>query len=102
MAQAAMEAHLRYELHLGEENDMGFLDLIESLNLPREFERDLHQVRRYRNRWSHVLDPRDDDDLTRRPDHHADEAEAMARLAIRCMVRVLALDLPDQRRPKER
>jgi hypothetical protein len=32
MAQAAMEAHLRYELHLGEDNDLGFLDLIDEMD----------------------------------------------------------------------
>jgi hypothetical protein len=97
MAQAAMEAHLRYELHLDDTNDAGFLDLIERLHLPRDLETDLHRVRRYRNRWSHVADPRDDHDLSRRPDHHADEAEAMARKAITAMTRILALDLPDRR-----
>lgn len=85
-AQAAIEAHLRYE-YVGNQTlkKLGFYDLIEQSPLHGDLKRALHTLRRYRNRWVHVNDPIDDEDLLKRPEYYETELEQMAFLVIKVM-----------------
>ena len=63
-AQAAIESHLRYEYVSNQSTrKLGFYELIEQAPLHSDLKRELHAIRRYRNRWVHVNDPSDDEDL---------------------------------------
>jgi len=78
-AQAAVECHLRYEFaehHVG--SRLGFFDLIEQSPLSADLKRDLHKLRRFRNKWVHVNDPRDDAELLEQPDANESELERTA------------------------
>jgi hypothetical protein len=89
-AQAAIESHLRYE-YVGNQSTrkLGFYDLIEQAPLHSDLKRELHALRRYRNRWVHVNDPTDDEDLLKRPEYYETELEHMAFLAIKVMRQVI-------------
>lgn len=92
-AQAAMECHLRYEyssFHNG--NRFGFYDLIEQSPIDSELRADLHRVRQFRNRWVHVDDPHDDEDLFARPGYHETQLEAFATFTIEQLRRVIYLE----------
>jgi hypothetical protein len=77
---AAIETHLR-----GEEGSSNkrLCDLIEQSDLGEHLKQELHILRKYRNRWVHVTDPWDDDDLIESPEQHEGELEEMAK---RCAV----------------
>jgi hypothetical protein len=93
VAQSAIEAHLRYEYHDGPTRQSSTLyDLIENSPLLPELREDLHSLRRYRNRWVHVKDPREDADLLTRPEYHEAELERIATTAVRAMRQVLYLE----------
>lgn len=77
---AGAETHLRGEC--GEKNQR-FVDLIDQSNLEEDLKRELHILRRYRNRWVHVADPWEDASLLEFPDKHEAELEEMAR---RCAI----------------
>ena len=83
-AHAAVEAYLRGEGGR-EANSAG---LIDGSDLPDDLKADLHLVRRYRNRWVHVADPWDEKGDLGQPGVEG-EVEAMARLALRSLRRVL-------------
>ncbi len=89
-AQAAVESHLRYE-YFGSKNTkgLGLSELIGHAPLPLDLKDNLHSLRRFRNKWIHVENPRRDDHLLERPEYHEAELEEMAKLAIRSMLRVL-------------
>lgn len=93
VAQAAIEAHLRYG-HSPSRRASSF-DLIDNSDLPDDLRAKLHELRRYRNNWVHVNDPHEDMELLERPEHHRDELEQKALLAIRCLAQVIALSAPD-------
>ncbi len=90
VAQAAIESHLRYE-YLDDiaKNKFGFYDLIEQSTLQLELKVDLHNLRKYRNKWVHVNDPREDSDLLNRPEYYEAELEQFAALAIKAMRQVI-------------
>jgi hypothetical protein len=50
--------------------------------------RAMHELRRYRNRWVHVNDPWNDDDLLTRPDYHKEEMERVALAAVTLLHRI--------------
>jgi hypothetical protein len=92
-AQSAIECHLRYEyyaFHRG--NRLGFYDLIEQSPLEQSLKADLHELRRYRNRWVHINDPHDDEALLDKPEIHEAELEEMATFCVRLLRRVLYLE----------
>lgn len=92
MSQATIESHLRYEYFYGESRKLGFYDLIEESPIPAELREVLHKIRKYRNRWVHVNDPHDDQDLLDRPQYYENEVEEMAFVAITAMLKVIYLE----------
>ena len=92
MSQAAIECHLRYEYFRDEQRKLGFYDLIEQSPLDAKLKADLHRIRKYRNRWVHVNDPHDDEDLLTRPEYYETELDEMAFDAIRAMMKTLYLE----------
>jgi len=87
-AQAAVESHLRYEyFDPVETRGWGLYRLLEHAPLPIDLKDDLHKLRQFRNRWVHVENPSQDDELLEKPEYHEAELEKMATLAIRSMLR---------------
>lgn len=92
-SQATIEAHLRYEYFNPTEcRNWSFYELIENSNLTEELKESLHRIRKYRNKWSHVKEPTNDEDLLERPEYYADELEDMAKYGIKAMLEVLYLN----------
>ncbi|HBB88422.1 MAG TPA: hypothetical protein DC047_12480 [Blastocatellia bacterium] len=92
MSQAAIECHLRYEYFDGERRKLSFYELIEQSPVPLGLKIVLHKVRKYRNRWVHVNDPHDDEDLLTRPEYYETELEEMAFFAIKAMMQIIYLE----------
>ena len=90
VCQAAIESHLRYEYcDNTAKNKLGFYDLIEQSPLPLKLKADLHKLRKYRNKWVHVNDPREDSDLLSRPEYYETELEQNAASAIKVLRQVI-------------
>lgn len=64
-------------------------DLIEGSLIAEDLKADLHALRRYRNRWVHVDEPWDDQELVEKPEEMERELEAKAFLAARGLRRTL-------------
>jgi hypothetical protein len=77
---AGVETHLRGE---GGSSKQRLVDLIEQSDLEEDLKQELQILRKYRNKWVHVADPLDDDDLLESPEQHEAELEEMAK---RCAV----------------
>jgi len=60
--------------------------------VPLELKAVLHKIRKYRNRWVHVNDPHDDQDLLIRPEYYENELEEMAFVAVKAMMQVIYLE----------
>jgi hypothetical protein len=82
-ALAGIESHLKYEY--GSEQRERLVQLIDAASITDELRAELHELRRYRNRWVHVSDPHDDANLLSRPEAHEAELEQMATRAIRAL-----------------
>lgn len=89
-SQAAIESHLRYD-HFDPAitKSWTFYNLIEQAQLDSQLKEDLHELRKYRNKWVHVNDPFDDEDLLIRPDYFEKEIADFARTTIRTMLKTL-------------
>ncbi|MEK6281227.1 MAG: hypothetical protein AABN95_12810 [Acidobacteriota bacterium] len=92
ISQAAIECHLRYEYFPHDQRKFGFYDLIEQSPLAPELKTTLHTLRKYRNRWVHVNDPHDDQDLLERPEYYQAELEQTAIAASRALREVIYLE----------
>lgn len=77
---AGIETHLRAENGAGKER---LVKLIDESDIEESLKRELHVLRKYRNKWVHVAEPWDDDSLLESPEKYEDELEEMAR---RCAV----------------
>ena len=77
---AGVETHLRGE---GESSKKRLVDLIDQSDLKEDVKQELHILRKYRNKWVHVTDPWNDDNLLESPELHEAELEEMAK---RCVV----------------
>ena len=92
-AQAAIESHLRYEYFDSRQTKgWGLYRLLEEAPLPNDLKDDLTKLRYFRNRWVHVKDPVQDEDLLEKPEYYETELEEMARMAIKSMLRVLYME----------
>lgn len=89
-SQASIESHLRYN-HFEPTKTKGwtFYNLIEQAQLDSGLKADLHDLRKYRNKWVHVNDPSEDTDLLIRPDYFEKELADFAKTTIRTMLRTL-------------
>ena len=93
IAVAGIESHLRFE-YFSEpsERKQRLHDLIENAPIPHELKQDLHKLRRYRNKWVHVEDPSDDEELLNRPEYVEKEIENTAQIAIRVLMQTIYLE----------
>ena len=93
VAVAGIESHLRFEYFSDPgERSYRLYDLIENAPIPQELKEDLHKLRRCRNKWVHVEDPSDDEELLNRPEYVGEELEDMARTAIRVLLQTIYLE----------
>jgi hypothetical protein len=58
-AVCGIETQLRFD-HSEPEQRLRFADLIDQSELSSELKKELHELRRYRNKWVHVSDPWDE------------------------------------------
>jgi hypothetical protein len=86
-AIAGVETYLRTEYPLGKRSNL--FELIEKSPLADDLKRAIHALRRYRNRWVHVAEPEDDQELLNHPDQYARELEVSACQAVRTLRRVI-------------
>jgi hypothetical protein len=89
-SQAAIESHLRYDyFNSTETKGWGFYDLIEKSNLKSELKNELHGLRKYRNKWVHVNDPSNDNELLERPEYYETELADFSKTTIKSMLKIL-------------
>ncbi len=89
-SQAAIECHLRYDhFNSTETKGWSFYDLIEKANLGGELTKELHDLRKCRNKWVHVNDPANDNGLLERPEYYETELAEFSKATIRTMLKVL-------------
>ncbi len=86
-AMCGIESHLKHES--GEESRARLVDMIDASGLEADLIAELHELRKYRNRWVHVRAPQDDVAFLERPQKHEAELEAMAQRAMRALRRVV-------------
>lgn len=87
-AVSGIETHLRAEQGNASSR---LVDLIDQASLPYDLRRDVHRLRRYRNKWVHV-DPSDDQEVLNNPGRFEAELEEMAFFAARVLRRVIYTD----------
>ena len=73
---AGIETHLRSECMLASQR---LVDLIDKADLDEDLRRELHDLRKYRNKWVHITEPWKDEALLSSPDKHEAELEEMAK-----------------------
>jgi hypothetical protein len=86
-AVAGIETYLRSEIPDGARRT--FSELIDAVVLDPELRLDLHDLRRYRNKWVHVNDPWEDAALLEAPEKMEEELERMAFFAARQLRRTI-------------
>jgi hypothetical protein len=82
-AVAGAETYLRAEFN-GNSTET-FSALIGRSPIDAELRVNLHRLRRYRNKWVHVSDPWEDEELLDHPERFKSELEGMAVFAIRVL-----------------
>jgi predicted transcriptional regulator len=80
---SGIETYLRSEY--GDSERVRLFDLINSSQIDEELKREIHKLRKYRNKWVHVDDPWDDEKLLEYPAKYEIELEKMAKFAIRTL-----------------
>jgi len=89
-SQSAIESHLRYDyFNSTETKGWSFYDLIEKADLSSELTKELHDLRKYRNKWVHVNDPANDNELLERPEYFETELAEFSKATIKTMLKVL-------------
>lgn len=91
LAVAAMECHMRAEY--GADSARGFKDVIDASDFNDDVRRDLHALRRERNRWVHARDEDDTDGWLNADMAGAEHLEPLARDAVR-LLRLVVYDNP--------
>ncbi|MCA9469112.1 MAG: hypothetical protein KC643_27215 [Nitrospira sp.] len=86
-AVSGIETYLRSE-HADSGKERLF-DLINRASIDDDLKRDLHTLRKYRNKWVHVGDPWNDASLLERPEDTEAEVERMALFAVRALRRTI-------------
>ena len=82
-AMSAIETHLRSEDATAKKKRL--VELIDSSGLESDLMRQLHALRKYRNKWVHVDDPWEDESLIQYPEKHENELEQMAFIAVKAL-----------------
>lgn len=89
-SQAAIESHLRFDyFNSTETKGWSFYELIEKAKLSDDLSKELHDLRKYRNKWVHVNDPANDNELLERPEYYEIELTGFSKAAIKTMLKVL-------------
>jgi hypothetical protein len=84
---SGIETYLRTEY--GQKKKQSLFDLVETAPLEPALRDDVHKLRKYRNKWVHVGDPRDDADIQTHPEKYEEELEDMALFAATVLRRML-------------
>jgi hypothetical protein len=63
--------------------------LIEKSNLSDELKKELHDLRKYRNKWVDVNDPSNDNELLERPDYYENELSEFSKATIKTMLKTI-------------
>jgi hypothetical protein len=93
VSQSAIESHFRYDyFNLADTKRWSFYDLIEKANLDSELKKELHNLRIYRNKWVHVNDPSNDNELLERPEYYEAELEEFSKSTIKTMLKILYIN----------
>lgn len=82
-AVAGAETYLRAEYSEGKKESI--FDLIENSLIDSELKRDLHALRKYRNKWVHVEKPWEDEPLLENPEGVSDKLQDMAKFSCRVL-----------------
>lgn len=82
-AVAGAETYLRSEY--ASRRRQRLVDLIDASPISDELKTALHRLRKYRNRWVHVDEPWDDQQLLDFPEAVSKELQEMARFAVRTL-----------------
>ena len=82
-AVAGIETYLRSEYSNSKRPKL--YELIEEASIDLDLKRELHELRKYRNRWVHVDDPWEDEALLESPEIFDAECEKMAFRAARAL-----------------
>jgi hypothetical protein len=77
---AGIETYLRAEYGSGEKDTL--YKLIESSPINDDLKGEIHELRKYRNKWVHVADPWNDEPLQKSPEIYDQELEKMAFMAV--------------------
>ena len=86
-AVSGIETYLRSEhSKTGKER---LVELINQASIGNALKANLHTLRKYRNKWVHVDDPWDDEDLIQNPENTEQELEEMAFFAARALRRTI-------------
>lgn len=86
-AVSGIETYLRSEhSETGRER---LVELIEHASIKTELKSDLHKLRKYRNKWVHLDEPWDDEEILERPEEIELELEKMAFFAARTLRRTI-------------
>jgi hypothetical protein len=86
-AVSGIETYLRSDYF---ESKKGRLfKLIDESPIDSELKKDLHKLRKYRNKWVHVGEPWEDQALIEDPDRFESELAEMAYFAARCLRRTI-------------
>jgi len=86
-AVSGIETYLRSEYVKKERSTL--FELINGAPIADDLRADLHILRKYRNKWVHVNDPWDDQDLIDTPEEAERELEEMALFAARALRRTI-------------
>lgn len=87
-AMSAAETYLRAEYQ-----DVGTLvALINQSNIPEDLKKDLHILRKFRNKWVHINEPWEDSLLIEKPEDYDQEIEKMAHLAVLTLRKLIYLN----------
>ncbi len=89
-SQAAIESHLRYDYFYSvDTKGWSFFELIEKSDLVDDLKCELNILRKFRNKWIHVNDPSNDEDLLERPKYYENELADFSTVTIRTMLKIL-------------
>jgi len=83
IAVSGAETYLRSEYSQDKKETL--YALIENSQIDSELKRELHELRKYRNRWVHVEEPWKDEPLLDDPEKVSGELEEMARFSCRVL-----------------
>lgn len=79
-SMAGVECHLRHEYTQEATNkDFSLAQLIEYAPIEQDLKKELHEIRRFRNKWVHVRDPFDDASLLSDPECYLFKIEEIAK-----------------------